>query len=255
MLLTKADEKTNTVITINTSGIWYQELLTSDRPQSPRVKLGKLALVEGEIMSDFTEWDEYNTLIVLRRVKESTIKVIKDRILDYYKVMGIDSKEVIGDRSVDGYYKDLAKVHHPDKEGGNSDRMKQINDARDQLVALHSQHLELMTEIDFYSIAIEEDPIHKLSTLSGKIYERVNKLINASSFKHQFKETARGIVFQPLQTLDHFMESQAKDLVKRTNEHLEKMEITTGYLDIETAREIIAKRFDRAAKRLAELHC
>lgn len=249
MLLTKADEKTNTVITINSSGIWYQELLTSDRPQSPRVKIGMLDMVEGEIMANYVSWDCYNALIFKRRTTEVEIKIVKSRILDYYKILGMP-QEMSNDQEVAKFVKDLAKQFHPDSGSGNTEKMAEINDARDQLKALHKKFLDLQIALENFDGAIDAAPIGKLTTLNGKVHERVNKLITSASFKNKYKETSKGIVFQPLQTLEAFMESQAKDLVKRHNDHLEATKATTGFLDIETARDIIASRFDRAAKRL-----
>ncbi|MCC5617479.1 hypothetical protein LC605_20790 [Nostoc sp. CHAB 5836] len=81
LLITKGDEKTNTVVTINGKGVFYQELRLGDRPMSQRVRLGKLVVVDDEIVVDYDAWCEYDALIVERntveRTKKAAIEVLK----------------------------------------------------------------------------------------------------------------------------------------------------------------------------------
>lgn len=213
MLFVKADEKTNTVLTINDRGIYYQEMLTEYRPQSKRVRLGHLAIVDGEIMPDLTEWDDYAALVMSHRTTLKQISVIEDLLKDW---------------------KD-------DESKAESIAIKQL------------ELQELQNRLEFDESLLNDCPIKSLASLDGKVIEKIGKIINSASFKHKTVKTGDQVIFTPYQTLEHFMEDQAKSLVKRFNEDLESRGIETGFLDIESARDIVAKRFDRGnAKLLAK---
>lgn len=210
MLFVKHDDKTNTVLTVNASGIYYQEMLTDHRPQSKRVRLGHLVLVDSEIMPDLTEWDDYAALVISHRTTTNQIFVIEDLLKDWQ-----------GDES---------------KAESIAIKQSELQDLRERL--------------QFDELILNDHPVKALASLTGKVIEQVGKIINSASFKHKTVKTGNQVVFTPYQTIEHFMEDQAKSLVKRFNEDLESRGIETGYLDIETAREIIAKRFDRGAAKL-----
>lgn len=78
LLITKGDEKTNTVVTINGKGVFYQELRLGDRPMSARVRLGKLVVVDDEIVVEFDAWCEYDALLAERNTLEKTKSAAKD---------------------------------------------------------------------------------------------------------------------------------------------------------------------------------
>jgi hypothetical protein len=63
LLMTKSDDKAQTVVTINGSGIYYQELRLGDRPMSGRVRIGKLVLIDGEVMAEYDELTIYDALL------------------------------------------------------------------------------------------------------------------------------------------------------------------------------------------------
>lgn len=63
LLITKSDDKAQTVVTINGSGIYYQELRLGDRPMSGRVRIGKLVLIDGEVMAEYDELTIYDALL------------------------------------------------------------------------------------------------------------------------------------------------------------------------------------------------
>lgn len=207
ILVTKHDDRTNSMITLNSSGIWYQELLTTDRPQSKRVKVGHLVLVDGVITPEYKEWDDYAANVFTRRSLEKQIKVLQDLEKSYSEG---DSK---------------------DEESLKATQSK-LEDCKMQLLAV--DHL------------IECDPIHSLTALTGKVQERVSKIVNSSTFKHKVEQSGDSVIFTHYQSKEFFLENEAKSLCKRHNEQLEKIGAETGYLDIETAREIIGKRFSNA---------
>lgn len=63
LLMTKSDDKAQTVVTINGSGIYYQELRLGDRPMSGRVRIGKLVLIDGEVMAEYDQLTIYDALL------------------------------------------------------------------------------------------------------------------------------------------------------------------------------------------------
>jgi len=63
LLITKSDDKAQTVVTINGSGIYYQELRLNNRPMSGRVRIGKLILIDGEVMAEYDELTIYDDLL------------------------------------------------------------------------------------------------------------------------------------------------------------------------------------------------
>jgi hypothetical protein len=80
LLITKADDKNNTIVTINGKGVFYQELRLGDRPMSARVRLGKLVVVDDEIVVEFDAWCEYDALLAERNTLEKTRNAAKDVI-------------------------------------------------------------------------------------------------------------------------------------------------------------------------------
>lgn len=50
---------------------------------------------------------------------------------DYYKILGVDKNADTA--TIDKAYKKLAKIHHPDREGGSEDEMQKINEAKSVL--------------------------------------------------------------------------------------------------------------------------
>lgn len=212
MLFTQHDKKSNSVLTINNAGVFYQEMLTEHRKQSKRVKLGTLAIVDGEIMPNLHLWDDYADTVMSHRTLSKKIAAVKSTIDVMTKDDSFDAENVA---------------------------IKQ------------SELTELESALEFDSLLLENNPISKLSDLDGKILERIGKIINSASFKHKvIHRDDSSVVFTHYQTLESFMESQAKDLAKRFNEAKELAGDEEGYLDIETARETIAKRFDRGAAKL-----
>ncbi len=78
LLITKADDKLNTVITVNGKGVFYQELRLGSRPMSQRVRLGRLVVVDDEIVVDYDTWNEYDALLTERDTLEKTRNAAKD---------------------------------------------------------------------------------------------------------------------------------------------------------------------------------
>lgn len=93
LLITKGDEKTNTVVTINGKGVFYQELRLGDRPMSQRVRLGKLVVVDDEIVVDYDAWCEYDALMVERNTVERTKKAAVDVLKSLEDPKAIKLKE------------------------------------------------------------------------------------------------------------------------------------------------------------------
>jgi hypothetical protein len=80
LLISKANDKNQTIVTINNLGIYYQELRLKDRPMSQRVKIGKLAIVDGAVMASYDEYNELEAKISERNALEKLVKVAADMI-------------------------------------------------------------------------------------------------------------------------------------------------------------------------------
>ncbi len=76
LLITKANDKNQTLISINEVGIFYQELRLGDRPKSNRVKIGSVALVDDSVQALSSEWDAFDMLVQRLNVVEKRLKAI-----------------------------------------------------------------------------------------------------------------------------------------------------------------------------------
>lgn len=80
LLISKANDKNQTIVTINNLGIYYQELRLKDRPMSQRVKIGQLAIVDGSVMASYDEYNKLELLICDRNSLEKKVKVASDLV-------------------------------------------------------------------------------------------------------------------------------------------------------------------------------
>lgn len=80
LLISKANDKNQTVVTINNLGIYYQELRWGDRPMSARVKIGKLAIVDGSVVAQYEEIHALDLLVGDRNSLEKKVKVASELI-------------------------------------------------------------------------------------------------------------------------------------------------------------------------------
>lgn len=53
--------------------------------------------------------------------------------MNYYEVLGLSKEDVPSKAEIKKAYRKLAKIHHPDKEGGNEEKFKDISEAYEVL--------------------------------------------------------------------------------------------------------------------------
>ncbi len=80
LLISKANDKNQTIVTVNNLGIYYQELRLKDRPMSPRIKIGTLVIVDGSIMPSYDEYNALESLICDRNSLQKEVKVAGDLV-------------------------------------------------------------------------------------------------------------------------------------------------------------------------------
>lgn len=226
-MISKSDDKNQTVITINGRGIFLQELQMklgngAIRPKSQRVKLGDVVMIQGDIEPSFSDWDEYDALVAsvfTTEKKLNAAKSIKDDLSK--KTQNAETKKSVA--NIDAEIKKLT----------------------DELTKLQSE--------------IETNPLHTLTSLNAATQAAIMKLIGKESEKSRVKVRAQllkskdAIVeFTSMPNRDYFIRKQAEDLMKRTNEALEKSGVETGYMDLDEALEKIEKRFSKTAKTTAK---
>lgn len=121
LLMTKSDDKNQTVVTINGSGIYYQELRLGDRPMSGRVRIGKLVLIDGEVMAEYDGLVELDALLSNRSDCEKKLaaakSLLKEDATDERKLVvenltiGLDKiNEIIKDNAINRLHCLNAKV-------------------------------------------------------------------------------------------------------------------------------------------------
>lgn len=93
LLMTKSDDKNQTVVTINGSGIYYQELRMGDRPMSSRVRIGKLVLIDNEVMAEYDTLVEYDALLSNRSDIEKKLAAAKSLL----KESATDERKLVVD--------------------------------------------------------------------------------------------------------------------------------------------------------------
>lgn len=97
LLITKSDDKAQTVVTINGSGIYYQELRLGDRPMSGRVRIGKLVIIDAEVMAEYDELTVYDTLLSNRVDIEKKLAAANTLL----KENATDERRLVADNLVD----------------------------------------------------------------------------------------------------------------------------------------------------------
>lgn len=204
LLISKANDKSQTIVTINNLGIYYQELRLRDRPLSPRVKIGCLVIVNEDgkdsVMATYQPMADLDALISDRNSLEKEVKVATD---------------MISSAANDAEKKQRIKNHK-----------------------LLSDKLETVKQ------AIANNPIHKLESLDAKAIQAIDSLVDKARARHQQgKFNGEFIGFTHYPTKEFFYEQEARALLKRHNEALSAKGIEDGYMDFNAAMAIVGRRF------------
>lgn len=203
LLISKANEKNNTIVTINGQGVFYQELRLGDRQQSPRVRLGKLVVVEGEgIVVDYDAVNDYESLLVRRDTDTRVLAATQDLLKT------LTEKESI------------------------AIRQSEINQLEDSLKVTNE--------------SISNHPMRAIASFNATVIVSVDKMLDKVRYKHQSIETKdKTIKFTHYPNRAYFLQKLAEDLLLRHNENLENRGIEVGYMDFDTAIEVIKARFKK----------
>lgn len=205
LLISKANDKAQTIVTINNLGIYYQELRLKDRPMSPRVKIGKLAIVKDEdgkdsVMATYQPMTDLDALISDRNSLEKEVRVAAD---------------MLGSAANDTEKKQRIKNHK-----------------------LLSDKLETVKQ------AIAVNPINSLQCLDAKALQGIDALVDKARARHQQgKFNGEFVGFTHYPTKEFFYEQEARALLKRHNEALSAKGIEDGYMDFNAAMAIVGRRF------------
>lgn len=82
-----------------------------------------------EAKENYSTWfDEFISqlhLTILNYIFNRLFKPVKS-----FKILNLDYSATLAD--IDKSYKELAKIHHPDKKTGNEEKMKELNEAREK---------------------------------------------------------------------------------------------------------------------------
>lgn len=205
LLISKANDKNQTIVTVNNLGIYYQELRLKDRPMSPRVKIGELAIVTDEkgkdsVMATYQPMVDLDALIRDRNSLEKEVKVAGD---------------LVASAANDTEKKSRVKNHK-----------------------LLSDKLEAVKQ------AIADNPINKLESFDAKSIQAIDSLVDKVRSRHQQgKRNGEFIGFTHFPTKEFFYEQEARALLKRYNEALSAKGIEDGFMDFNAAMAIVSRRF------------
>lgn len=205
LLISKANDKAQTIVTINNLGIYYQELRLKDRPMSPRVKIGELAIFTDEkgkdsVMAVYQPLADLDALISDRNSLEKEVKVASDLI--------------------------AAATNDTEKKA----RVK--------------SHRSLSDKLELVKQAIAANPIHKLESFDAKSIQAIDSLVDKARARHQQgKFNGEFIGFTHYPTKEFFYEQEARALLKRHNEALSSKGVEDGYMDFSAAMAIVSRRF------------
>lgn len=215
LLISKANEKTQTIISINNLGIYFQELRLKDRPLSPRVKVGKLAIVDGSIMAEYDEVFQLEALICDRSTLETQVKAAKELL-------------ALPDELVDN-----PDATIPEKFSLKNQRQENYN--------------ALVKKLKATQDAIADNPVHKLQSFNAKSMQGIDALVDKARSRHQqakFKGEFVGFTHYP--TKEFFYEQQAREVLKRHNEALLAKGVEDGFIDFDCAMAIVCRRFAKS---------
>lgn len=262
LLISKANDKNQSIVTINNLGIYYQELRLGDRPLSPRVKIGKLAIVDSSVMAEYDEVYQLETLICDRSTLETQVKAAKDLLAMPDETT--ESDRIIALRSeISALETELAAMNHElamNNELTLSENIKVhktvIADKKKQLKAIPQTSLKAQRQANYDALvhklravqdAIASNPIHALQSFDAKSMQGIDALIDKARARHQqarFKGEFIGFTHYP--TREYFYEQQAREVLKRHNEALANKGVEDGWIDFDTAMAIVCRRLAKS---------
>lgn len=71
--------------------------------------------------------------LLINKLNRHTVNNFRPTRTDWKDILGISSlHSKIDSKLINSKYTELAKIYHPDKNGGSSDKMKILNNARDK---------------------------------------------------------------------------------------------------------------------------
>jgi hypothetical protein len=210
LLISKANDKNQTLVTINGYGVFFQELRLGDRPQSPRVRVGKLVVLEEEgIVVDYDAIDDYEGLLVSRDTDTRVLTASEDVL---------------------------------------STLMRDVTANKDAIAIRQEQNKKLRENLRVTNDAILSHPIRNLSCFNAVTMQNIDKLLDKVRYRHKHIEGSDGVRFTHYPSRAYFIQRQAEDLLTRHNEALEKRGIESGYMDFDTALATVKARFNKVQK-------
>ena len=263
LLISKANDKNQTIVTINNLGIYYQELRLKDRPMSQRVKIGKLAIVDGSVMAEYEEINQLETLICDRNTLETQIKAAKallampDELIDNkdalkreLALLRTDLLTLNGNATLftgsNRHYHEYATGLC---ESAIADKKKQLMELKPiSMKAQRQANYEfLIQKLKSVQDAIASNPIHALQSFDAKSMQGIDALVDKARARHQqakFKGEFVGFTHYP--TKEYFYEQEARQLLKRHNEVLINRGEEDGLIDFDAAMAIVCRRFAKS---------
>lgn len=263
LLISKANDKNQTIVTINNLGIYFQELRLKDRPMSTRVKIGKLAIVDGSVMAEYEEINQLETLICDRNTLETQVKAAKDLLAMPDEL--IDNEDAIAVRSELAALKtELSllnanaglfvgsdnKYYHAHATGLCKSRIAEKKKQQKELkpvslkVQRQANYDALVQKLKSVQDAIASNPINSLQCLDAKSMQGIDALVDKARARHQqakFKGEFVGFTHYP--TREYFYEQQAREVLKKHNETLLAKGEEDGFIDFDAAMAIVCRRF------------
>lgn len=265
LLISKANDKNQTIVTINNLGIYFQELRLKDRPMSQRVKIGKLAIVDGSVMAEYEEIHQLETLICDRNTLETQVKAAKDLLAMPDEL--IDNEDAITLKrelallktdlallnSNAGLFTGSNSYYHAHATGlcksAIADKEKQLRELKPISMKAQRQanYDALVQKLKSVREAIAVNPINSLQCLDAKSMQGIDALVDKARARHQqakFKGEFIGFTHYP--TREYFYEQQAREVLKRHNEALLAKGIDDGFIDFDAAMAIVCRRFAKS---------
>ena len=264
LLISKANDKNQTIVTINNLGIYFQELRLKDRPMSPRVKIGKLAIVDGSVMAEYEEIHALEALICDRNTLETQVKAAKDLLAMPDEL--IDNEDAAIKSELASLETDLALLNSNAGlfVGSNScyhayavglcesaitDKKKQLKELKPISMKAQRQanYDALVQKLKSVQDAIAVNPINSLQCLDAKSMQGIDALVDKARARHQqakFKGEFVGFTHYP--TREYFYEQEARQLLKRHNETLINRGEEDGFIDFDAAMAIVCRRFAKS---------
>jgi hypothetical protein len=206
LMISTANDKDQTVSTINGNGIYYQELRLGDRPMSKRVRIGTLVVLENDIVAEYDALSSHDACLSSRVLLEKEIAALSSLIKDAKKLK--DANLV------------LERETELERKQGC---LNTVNDAiaNSPITKLQSLNAKSLAAID------------KMIDKARARHQKNRKGKEFTGFNH-------------FPTQEYFLEKQANELLKKHNDKLEAMGIDNGYIDFDSALAIVCHRFSKS---------